>query len=536
MDEVKRALEVAERIPFRYLVQHLGHSHDKQTPRAIDAAFNSLEHLSIFAKERGVTIALENTRSEFGSPEALVQLIRETHLRELKFCFDAGHAHMEEGIPKALELMGDRIVTTHIHDNHGEKDEHLLPFEGTIDWEETLSSLAGLPEKPAIVLELKEQPTGKPTLDQIHACFDESKSTFPTLGRNPHKHERRYSGHHFHRASRRIYRARSYRSRLALQHARIGQAAVSHFSRRHRRDAGRCFAQRTSGGLRGAERIDPGIERFATGKIQAEPRAPGGYEMHVSAIEVVQRVSESEPYPIQLKEHGVDFLLDQRHLWIRTPRQAAILRIRAEAQRAARNFMDSQGYTLTDAPIFTPAACEGTTTLFEVNYIDDQKAYLTQSGQLYVEATAAALGKVYTFGPTFRAEKSKTRRHLTEFWMLEPEAAYAHLEDMMQLGEGLVSAIVQARVEKSRARTRRAAARRRQTRKDHASVSAHQLQRSRRSAAESRQSHQVGRRFRRRRRNHALEEFRQARVIHRYPSSMKAFYMAPRPAASRTGA
>src|ERR1700733_2924630 len=181
---------------------------------------------------------------------------------------------------------------------------------------------------------------------------------------------------------------------------------------------------------------------IATGKIQAEPRAPGGCEMHVSAIEVVQRVPESQPYPIQLKEHGVDFLLDQRHLWIRTPRQASILRIRAEAIRAARNFMDAQGYTLTDAPIFTPAACEGTTTLFEVNYIDDQKAYLTQSGQLYVEATAAALGKVYTFGPTFRAEKSKTRRHLTEFWMLEPEAAYAHLEDMIELGEGLVSAMV----------------------------------------------------------------------------------------------
>ena len=188
-----------------------------------------------------------------------------------------------------------------------------------------------------------------------------------------------------------------------------------------------------------------------TGKIQAEPRAPGGYEIHISAIEVVQRVSDSEPYPIQLKEHGVDFLLDKRHLWIRTPRQAAILRIRAEAEHTARNYMNSQGYTLTDAPVFTPAACEGTTTLFEVNYIDDQKAYLTQSGQLYVEATAAALGKVYTFGPAFRAEKSKTRRHLTEFWMLEPEAAYAHLEDMVQLGEGLVSAVVQS-VVKNRGR------------------------------------------------------------------------------------
>jgi asparaginyl-tRNA synthetase len=183
---------------------------------------------------------------------------------------------------------------------------------------------------------------------------------------------------------------------------------------------------------------------IVTGTIRAEQRAPGGFEMGVSKIQVLQKVSEAQPYPIQLKEHGVDFLLDHRHLWIRTPRQASILRIRAEAVRAARNFMDSQGYILTDAPMFTPAACEGTSTLFEVNYIDDQKAYLTQSGQLYIEATAMALGKVYTFGPTFRAEKSKTRRHLTEFWMLEPEAAYAELGDMMNLAEGLVSAVVQS--------------------------------------------------------------------------------------------
>src|SRR3984893_9276385 len=183
---------------------------------------------------------------------------------------------------------------------------------------------------------------------------------------------------------------------------------------------------------------------IVTGKIRAEQRAPGGFEMGVSKIQVLQKVSEAHPYPIQLKEHGVDFLLDHRHLWIRTPRHAAILRIRAEAVRSARNFMDSQGYILTDAPMFTPAACEGTSTLFEVNYIDDQKAYLTQSGQLYIEPTAMALGKVYTFGPTFRAEKSKTRRHLTEFWMLEPEAAFADLYEMMDLGEGLVSAVVQS--------------------------------------------------------------------------------------------
>jgi asparaginyl-tRNA synthetase len=183
---------------------------------------------------------------------------------------------------------------------------------------------------------------------------------------------------------------------------------------------------------------------IVTGKIRNEPRAPGGYEIGVTKVQIVQKVPESTPFPIQLKEHGVDFLLDHRHLWMRTPRQASILRIRAEAVRAAREFMDRQGYTLTDAPIFTPAACEGASTLFEVNYFDDQKAYLTQSGQLYIEATAMALGKVYTFGPTFRAEKSKTRRHLTEFWMLEPEAAYVELDEVMDLGEGLVSAIVQS--------------------------------------------------------------------------------------------
>src|SRR6266550_4643203 len=182
---------------------------------------------------------------------------------------------------------------------------------------------------------------------------------------------------------------------------------------------------------------------IVTGRIRAETRAPGGYEIGLTKLQVLQKVPESTPFPIQLKEHGVDFLLDNRHLWIRTPRQTAILRIRAEAIRAAREFMDSQGYTLTDAPMFTPAACEGTSTLFEVNYIDDQKAYLTQSGQLYGEALAMALGKIYTFGPTFRAEKSKTRRHLTEFWMIEPEVAWNDSADNMRLQQDFVSYLVQ---------------------------------------------------------------------------------------------
>src|SRR5947209_7577763 len=186
------------------------------------------------------------------------------------------------------------------------------------------------------------------------------------------------------------------------------------------------------------------------GKVRADKRAPGGFELDVSNVQVLQRVSETEPFPISLKEHGVDFLMEQRHLWIRTPRQAAILRTRAEIIKAARDFFDERGFTLTDPPILTPAACEGTTTLFPVDYFDEQ-AYLTQSGQLYIEATAMALGKVYSFGPTFRAEKSKTRRHLTEFWMVEPEVAYATLEDLMDLSEGLISFLVKRCLEKRRA-------------------------------------------------------------------------------------
>jgi asparaginyl-tRNA synthetase len=186
------------------------------------------------------------------------------------------------------------------------------------------------------------------------------------------------------------------------------------------------------------------------GKVRRDQRAPGGYELDVSGAEVLQRVPESDPFPIALKEHGVDFLMEQRHLWIRTPRQSSILRVRAEIIKAARNFLDERGFTLTDPPILTPAACEGTTTLFPVDYFD-APAYLTQSGQLYIEATAMALGKVYSFGPTFRAEKSKTRRHLTEFWMLEPEIAFARLGDLMDLAESLIVSMVERCLEKRRA-------------------------------------------------------------------------------------
>ena len=184
-----------------------------------------------------------------------------------------------------------------------------------------------------------------------------------------------------------------------------------------------------------------------TGTVKADKRAQGGYELEVTRIEPIQI---AEPYPIQPKEHGVGFLMEHRHLWLRSSRQHAILRIRHEIIRACRNFFDDRGFVLVDAPIFTPNACEGTTTLFQTDYFDD-KAYLTQSGQLYSEATAAAFGKVYCFGPTFRAEKSKTRRHLMEFWMVEPEVAFAELPEMMDLAEALLSFIVGRVLETRRA-------------------------------------------------------------------------------------
>jgi asparaginyl-tRNA synthetase len=178
-----------------------------------------------------------------------------------------------------------------------------------------------------------------------------------------------------------------------------------------------------------------------TGKIRVEPRAPGGHEMDVSDIAIIQIAKD---YPITPKEHGIEFLMDRRHLWLRSSRQHAILRIRHQVIKAIREFFDGKGFLLLDAPIFTPAACEGTSTLFETDYFDLGKAYLTQSGQLYGEAGAMAFGKVYVFGPTFRAEKSKTRRHLTEFWMVEPEVAFNDLNDDMDLAEEFLEYIVQS--------------------------------------------------------------------------------------------
>jgi asparaginyl-tRNA synthetase len=273
---------------------------------------------------------------------------------------------------------------------------------------------------------------------------------------------------------------------------------------------------------------------IVTGRVRADTRAPGGYELDVDNVEVLQRVSEEEPFPISLKEHGVEFLMEHRHLWIRTPRQSAILRIRAEIIKAARDYLDDHGFVLTDPPILTPAACEGTSTLFPVEYFGDE-AYLTQSGQLYIESTAMALGKVYSFGPTFRAEKSKTRRHLTEFWMVEPEIAFATLDDLMVLAEQFMSFLVQ-RVLSRRALDLKVIGR------DTARLEAVQPPFPRISYDQAvsmlddafargliEQEFVYGNDFGSPDETYLSSQFDRPVMVHRYPAAVKAFYMEPDP-------
>jgi asparaginyl-tRNA synthetase len=271
------------------------------------------------------------------------------------------------------------------------------------------------------------------------------------------------------------------------------------------------------------------------GRVRADKRAPGGYELDVDDVEVHQRVPEDAPFPISLKEHGTDFLMEHRHLWVRTPRQSAILRIRAEIIKAARDFLDDAGFTLTDPPILTPAACEGTSTLFPVEYFGDE-AFLTQSGQLYIESTALALGKVYSFGPTFRAEKSKTRRHLTEFWMVEPEMAYAGLPELMELAENFLSAIV-GRVLAKRAADLKVIGR------DVAKLEAVKAPFPKISYDEAvamlNEAHakgliehpfEYGNDFGSPDETYLSSQFDSPLMVHRYPAAVKAFYMEPDPA------
>jgi asparaginyl-tRNA synthetase len=280
-----------------------------------------------------------------------------------------------------------------------------------------------------------------------------------------------------------------------------------------------------------------------TGKVRADERAPSGFELDVESVEVTQRIPEETPYPIQLKEAGVDFLMEHRHLWLRTPRQSAILRVRATIMRAAAEYFDTNGYVRTDPPILTPNACEGTSELFEMDYFDDAKAYLTQSGQLYVEATALALGKVYSFGPTFRAEKSKTRRHLTEFWMIEPEACYMDLDGLMELSEAFLSHIVTRVLELHRAELKVIG-------KDVAKLEAviasdgkgervpfprlsydeaHAMLLDAHAKGLLESEHLYGDDFGSPDETYLSSQFDKPLMVHRYPAAVKAFYMQPDP-------
>ena len=265
------------------------------------------------------------------------------------------------------------------------------------------------------------------------------------------------------------------------------------------------------------------------GKIRAEARATGGYEMDVESVEILQKVSEADPYPITPKDHGVEFLMDHRHLWLRSQRQHAIIRVRHEIVKAVRDYFDNHGFTLVDTPIFTPAACEGTTPLFEVNYFDDEKAYLTQSGQLYNEANAMAFGKVYCFGPTFRAEKSKTRRHLTEFWMVEPEMAFADLEEIKRVAEEFVVYVVGRVLDKRREELK--VLERDVTKLE--AVQAPFVRMSYDDAVKNLQERgseiQWGGDFGGGDETILTQQFDRPMIVDRFPSAIKAFYMAPDP-------
>jgi asparaginyl-tRNA synthetase len=266
-----------------------------------------------------------------------------------------------------------------------------------------------------------------------------------------------------------------------------------------------------------------------TGKIREDSRAPSGYELDVTNVEAVQIVPKEEPFPITPKEHGIDFLMDHRHVWIRSARQRAILKIRHEIIKAVRDFFDNDGFTLCDTPVLTPAACEGTTTLFEVKYFEE-KAFLTQSGQLYNEATAAALGKVYCFGPTFRAEKSKTRRHLTEFWMVEPEVAYATVDDMMDLAERMIAFVVGRTLEKRSEELKVLERDLTKLEKVHPPFPRISYDEAIDILKRNGSEIQWGSDFGGGDETIISQQFEKPVMVHRYPSAIKAFYMEPDPA------
>ena len=419
-------------------------------------------------------------------------------------------------VADAVETVAEHIITTHVHDNHGRDDEHLVPYRGTIDWDLALVTMQKIGYEGTYLMELADTGDAASVLEEARRARAAVRA---------------------HAGARMIV----YIEDIA---AHDGQAVTLRGWLHNRRSSGKihfltlrdgtgfiqCVMSKQAVGEEAFRRADhlsqESADRRHRHRPRRRPRARAASRSTSASLEVV---AEAQDYPITPKEHGVDYLMDRRHLWIRSPRQQAILRIRHEVINAVRDFFNERGFILADTPIFTPAACEGTTTLFPVQYFDDETAYLTQSGQLYNEANAMALGRVYCFGPTFRAEKSKTRRHLTEFWMVEPEVAYATLDDVMDLAEGLVVSVV-ARVLERRQTELKVLER------DTSKLEKVQAPFPRISYDEAAEilkkkglPFEWGGDFGAPDETALSEEFDRPICVHRYPSAVKAFYMKPDP-------
>ena len=420
--------------------------HGGAADNSLGSLVRSLEELTPVADRYGVRLAVEVIPNALSTPSALVELVESDLEADLGICMDVGHARLMGDVVEAIETCSGHLLTTHLHDNRGKNDDHLVPGKGVINWDATLLAFQKVGYDGVWMFELAAAADRKPILELAVKARDRFEALLhigdEMLGMDEGRVER------FSRFRGSEVDVHTYIEKIG---GHEGQTVTIKGWLHNRRSSGKIhflvvrdgtgFLQVVMGKrdvdeatFTRADHLSQESAIIVTGTVKAEPRAIGGYELIASGLDVV---NEAHDYPITPKEHGVDYLMDRRHLWIRAERQTAILRVRHEIINAVRDFFNDQGFILADTPIFTPAACEGTTTLFPVDYFENEKAYLTQSGQLYNEANAMALGRVYAFGPTFRAEKSKTRRHLTEFWMVEPEMAYADLNDVITLAEGL---------------------------------------------------------------------------------------------------
>ena len=379
VDEIKRALEIAEMIPFRYLIQHIGVSGEEFDERKVDAAFTALEELSICSRGSAASRSCWRTfRTTFPAPSGCSHFLEADASGPWTSVFDVGHAHMSEGVEAAFGIMKERIRSTHVHDNNGKEDKHLFPFlaerrDGRLERHHAACCVRGRRPVSAGAGAEGSGESWRIRWTRVKEMFDRLESI--------RDQTERISG--FAKTPRSTSAKRSEIAGMALQPAQVRQDRVPTAARRHRHHAVRGGEERAPG-----ERCSKTIKNLTQESSLIVTRQDARGTARAGRLRNGRRerwrwcsaIPESDPYPITPKEHGIDFLMDHRHLWLRSQRQHAILRVRHEIIKAVRDYFDSHGFTLVDTPIFTPAACEGTTTLFEVNYFEDEKAYLTQSG------------------------------------------------------------------------------------------------------------------------------------------------------------